>query len=320
MNGLVTVAFEPGSPTVAANLDDFVSGVLSLEPMSRMVGLPGATGLDASKTFHPYGSRLAALVDPVKRFDSGPVVAPKALKVVIESQYASSGDLVDRFDLVPELNRAAAASTDAAASFAAVMATSVGASLREAAVGFSAADKLAKATLQYVAAGAAATTLTGFATADLARWSGILDQYGDYHRLLPEDPTLEAFWIIDPATGSTFAVYLDGTGGSCQNAQWNGELQLDLAALSAYATYKGLVCQMGSFACVGATVSTVFAGVAALFAAWFLDSISYLDVVALIISLIATQGPPALGVAVTATAAALSLGEANNSINKECGH
>jgi hypothetical protein len=34
--------------------------------------------------------------------------------------------------------------------------------------------------------------------------------------------------------------------------------------------------------------------------------------------LIATQGAPALGVAVSATAAALSLGEANNSINSEC--
>jgi hypothetical protein len=320
LNGLVTMAFEPGSPTVAANLDDLVSGVLSTEPIYRTVGMPGSATLEASTTFHPYGSRLAALVDPVKRFDSGPVVAPKALKVVIESQFASGGDLVDRFDLVPELNRAVAASTDGAASFAAVMAASVGANIREGAVGFSSADKLSTASLQYLAAGAAVTSLTGFAAADLTRWSGILDQYGDYHRLIPTDPTLEAFWIIDPATGSTFAVYLDGTGGSCRRAQWNQDLQAALVVLNLCASYKTTVCKgMRGIACVGAEVATVFAGAAATFAAWYLDSVSYSDVMALIIALIASvAGDPAMSAASLGIGTGLALAEASNSAEKEC--
>lgn len=320
LNGHVTVAFEPGSPTVAANLDDLVSGVLSTEPILRAVGMPGPAALEASTTFHPYGSGLAALVDPVKRFDSGPVVAPRALKVVIESRFASGGDLFDRFDLVPELNRAVAASTDAAASFAAVMATSVGASLREGAVGFSSADKLAAASLQYLAAGAAVTTLTGFAATDLTRWSSILDQYGDYHRLIPKDPTLEALWIIDPATGSTFAVYLDGTGGSCRHAQWNQDLQAAMVVLNLCASYKTMVCKgMRGFACVGAEAATVFAGAAATFAAWYLDSVSYRDVMAIIIAFIASvAGDPAMNAASLGIGTGLALAEASNSIDQEC--
>jgi hypothetical protein len=319
LNGQVTVAFEPGSPTTAANMDDVVSGVLSTEPIFHTIGMPGPAGLDAAMTFHQYGTRLAALVDPVKRFDSGPVVAPQGLKVVIESKFASGSDVVDRFDLAPELNGAVAASTDGAASFAAVMAATVGASLREGAVGFSSADKLSTATLQLVAAGATATTLTGFTAGDLQLWAALLDQYSDHHRLVPTDPTLRAFWVVDAATGSTFSIYLDGTGGSCDDAKWNGELQLDMLVLSIYATYKSLVCEKGGLACVGATAATVFAGVAAFFGGWYLDEASYLDLAVLIITLIAVKkGSNGLGVIATGLGAVLAIGETRDSIKNEC--
>jgi hypothetical protein len=321
VNGVVTVAFEPGSPTAAANVDDVVSGVLSLEPLSRMVGMPRSAALKAATSFHPYGGKLAALVNPVKRFDTGPTVAPRGLRVVIESQFASNGNLVDRFDLVPELNRSVAASTDAAAAFAAVMAASVGSSLREGAVGFSAADQLKTVTLQYVAPGAAVTSLKGFSADDLARYALILDQYGDYHRLVPTDPTVGALWIVDPATGSTFALYLNGTGGTCQQAKANVELQGDLAILAVLASYKAVVCEAGMpapFACTGAAVATVFIGVASLFAGATLDSISFLDLVILIISVIALPGPAPVGLALSVVAGAVSLGEAIDSANEKC--
>jgi hypothetical protein len=321
LTGTVTVAFEPGSPTVAANLDDLVSGVLSLEPLSRMVGMPTAAGLKAAASFHPYGGSLAALVHPVKRFDTGPVVAPRTLRVVIESQSSRDGNLVDRFDLVPELNRSVAASADAAAAFSAVMAASVGSSLREAAVGFSSADALSKASLQYIAPSAAVTTLKGFSADDLTRWGPILDQYGDYHRFVPTTPTIEALWIVDPATGSTFALYLDGTGGTCRQAKWNAELQADLAILAIYASYKGVQCEAAEpapFACTGALVANVFIGVATLFAAGTLDSISFLDIVLLVIGTIAGPGPAPVGLALSILTGAVSVGEAAMSVNEHC--
>ncbi len=305
LNGVTTVAFEPGSPTTGANLDDLLSSLGSLEPLAQKVGAPKAEALTAGQALSLYSGALAVLVDPLRPPGGAALrVAPRGLTTVVMTESAGYHGFSRRLDVVPSLNLANAAGLDAAAAFRATMTATVGLSLREgvAAVN-SAAGALAGASLQYLAPYAPATGLPGYSPQEVARWTPVLDQYPTFHRFLPTDPTKSALWLTEPKTGSTFAVLLDGRGGAdCTNAKWNADLQEALAALSLYASYKSLVCSMpevGPFACVGGNVASVGAGVASFFSAAVLDTVGFTDIWTLVVTIISTNLPSGLSAALT---------------------
>jgi hypothetical protein len=324
LNGLTTIAFEPGSPTTGANLDDFLSGLLSLEPVSKVIGKPHKEAVAAASAFRPYAGSLAGLVEPLVRYGAGPRVAPKGLRVVVMTELIGPHGLERRIDVVPALNLSVAATTDAGLAFRATLASTVALSLRERVVSStSAAGNLAGARFQYIAPYAAIGALDGFSAADLQAWSPVLEQYNGWHRLVPTTPAPGALWVLDPDTGSAVAVFLDGTGGGadCAKSLANAGVQSALALLAFYYAVKSFSCGepgAAEFACLGAFVGSVGAGVSALLAATVLDEASFLDVLALVVGVIAAPFPPIFGGLVTAAAIALAIKEATDSVNQHC--
>jgi hypothetical protein len=197
-----------------------------------------------------------------------------------------------------------AAQADATAAFTATMRATMPLSFREGMVlTSSAATQLAVATLQYVAPRAGGASLTGFSDADRLTWSAVLQQYSDWHKLVPTSPATAAMWVVDPDTGTTIAVYRNGMGGGCGKAAANAAIQTALFLCGAYASYKSFVCKQESgaaaYQCLGAFVGSVAAGTSGVLAAAILDTVSFLDIFIVFLTLIAVPFEGGVGVGVT---------------------
>jgi hypothetical protein len=268
---------------------------------------------------------LSLLIDPTVLPATSPVVAPEWLRVVVTTESVDQRGLVFTTDIVPELNRAVAATTDAAASFKSVMRSGVALSLRESlALGSSAAASLSGTQLQYLAPSANPTTLTAFSANDLAKWQRVLDQYGSSHLLVPTNPAVGAMWVVDPRTGSTVAVFIDGSGGGasgCNNAVNNADVQIAIALLQAGIALIMMRCEgpQWGYACAGAYVFGVGASVVALFAgAYFKQDIAgdiAITAEAFVFGLLPGTG----GVYVGLVVVMLVLIESFESISEACG-
>jgi hypothetical protein len=245
------------------------SGALTMRPLFEFGSTPAKDTLDKGSTSRPYNTRLAAMVTALPQLQSGPRAASKWLRTVISIDSAAAGDtLTRRLDVVPELNVGVAATTDPHAAFDATLRNTVPLSIREGIVlAGSAASSLSKATLQYLAPAGDRSKLTGFAMSDLQTWSRLLDQYDDWHKLLPTTPSTNAMWIVHPTTGTAIAVSLDGSGGGCDAVEGNAGVQAALAVFQCYCAYAASQC-MGyhGFACLGAADAANAAQVAAIFA------------------------------------------------------
>ncbi|HET9933180.1 MAG TPA: hypothetical protein VFQ35_20895, partial [Polyangiaceae bacterium] len=324
LSGLVAIAFEPGSPTTAANLEDVLSGVLSTEPASKAVGKDASAVAEAGAHFQFASGSLGMLAERAP--SNARAAVPSGVRVVIQTMFVDEGGLARRFDIVPAANRVLGVGTDEAAAFRAAVVASVVPSQREASVSpGSAYARLATAELRFVAAFENPQALEGFTPADLAAWRSVLDQYGDWHRLVPTSPSVGALWVVDPDTGTSVAVLLDGSGGashSCTDAVNNAVVQAALQVVSLYATYKSFVCELaqtgGTLPCVGATVATVYAAGAALFTAAVLDSVSYADVVLLLIGMVTTQFPAAYGGLLSLASLYVAKQEVADSLYEHC--
>ncbi len=180
---------EPGSPTSGANAEDWISGMLSFEPLLSPSVKTQADALAAGKQIQAYASTLSAMVEPLKPSAGGPTVVPRGLRVVVMTETQNEQAFTRRLDVVPDLNLSVAASTDAAAAFAATLEQTLRVSLREALLMPSSASRaLSGVPLQYLAPSAAPSTLAGFTAVDLEQWGPVLAQYGGWHRLVPTTP------------------------------------------------------------------------------------------------------------------------------------
>lgn len=294
MDGMVTVSLEPGSPTAGASAEDLLHCVLSSVPLKDAVGKPKNQSLTPGGQLFVYSNTLTLMADVVRASSSGPMVTPQGLKVLVMSESASDQGLVRRLDVVPELNRSIAGTTDPAAAFAETMKKTLPLSLRERLVlDQSAASTLSGASLQYLAPSANPSTLSGFSTDDLAKWTPVFDQYSDWHRLVPLSPATEAMWVVDPGSGTTVAVYLDGTGGSCAT----GELAEAINILSLYCSYGQTVCNMptGPLSCDGALAGAVGATVLVDFAIQPIDATQVDQVMWTVVSLLSSFIPGFIG-------------------------
>ena len=252
----------------------------------------------------------------------GPIAVPRWMRVVVLIESSSSDTFERRFDVVPELNLTAAASTDARAAFASTLAATVPSSVREGLVLFdSSASRLAGAVLQYLGPRASPSTLTGFSADDLTAWSRVLDEYDSWHKIVPTSAAPGAMWIIDPATGTAIAVGVDEAGRGCGKAIGNAAFQEALAVFQAYAAYLSLQCDLGmmeGFACDGALVGAVGASVAAIFAGILVDEASGLDIFAAAVAMFIGIISSAVGFPLSIDAIGLSTYESFKSIKEKC--
>jgi hypothetical protein len=285
LDGLITIAFEPGSPTTGQNLEDVIRASLSVEPLLKALG-KDPQSLDeivaSAGAIEYYNSAVSLLVDRQGEARGTAVVAPESMRVIIATEFVANGRMNGNTGIVPQANRCVAGTKDAASAFRDVLRSSIGLSLRESlAMQTSAARLLSGLPLQYLAPTADPATSSGYSASDVARWRHIFDEYGDAHIFIPKDASVPAAWIVDVRTGSAVAVLIDGSGGAQTCEQWktNAPIQAVLGLLQMAASLVAVECEdpFIGFACIGASVTGVGAATVATFAGLVLNGFSPAD-------------------------------------------
>jgi len=270
INGVTTIAFEPGTPTPAALLDDVLSSCLSFEPLRAVWG----TGVTGDKLVKALGNGvrrtpgiLASMLRPTA-IDAGGL---PVLKVAILQERASATSVEVHADLAVGLNAVVPITADRHAAFRSAVATSVGASAAEAAAfADSAYARLSgrHLTTLVVSDGAAINAFLKTVPAEkVTAWTAMTRIYQDFHILAPDAGGADAFWLVDPDTGIAKAVFLDGTGGG--SIQLACKLTATDQLAIAFATLA-IFCSLGGgeafpFECIEINTAAVVMTVAGLF-------------------------------------------------------
>ena len=268
INGVTTIAIEPGSPTSSALLDDVVSGLLTLDPIAA---LPATATTDQLLKAAPKGIRrvpvtLAALLRPT-HVDPLGLAGLKVL--ILQDRAPNSATLEQHADLAIGVNPVIPLTSDPVAAFKAAVATSVAACAAEAATfPDSAYQRLGGVALMVLKAndyGARDAWLAGLTADVAAMWRPTILAYDDYHRLVPKDGKVQALWVVDPDSGVSKAVLLDGTGGAMlrQACHFDATDQLALSI-----AFIAVLCSFGlpfPFFCLGINALAVALAVASYF-------------------------------------------------------
>ena len=270
MDGITTIAFEPGSPTSAAILDDVVSSLLSVAPVADVPASPAST--DYLKAVQNGFRRVPLPLASLLRRTAVDAQSAAGLKVVILQERPVSSTVTEQHaDLAIGVNPIVPLTADPAAAFRSAVATSLAACAAEAAsYPVSAYANLAGMAIKAIAAsdyGAREAWLATLTSDQQAAWRAALIAYDGFHRLVPVDPKAAAMWVVDPNSGAAKAVLLDGTGGAMIRAACSADafdqLAMAIAFLSVMCSFGGAA--LFPFYCVGIQVAAVGMTVAAYF-------------------------------------------------------
>ncbi len=270
LDGVTTIAFEPGTPTPAALLDDLISSYLSAAPLvpiwstatndQLLKALPG--GLKRTPVLLP------SLMRPT-RIDAGCV--PGMRLAIFQERAPTSSTVEVHCDVAIGLNELVPLAGDKHAAFKSAVITSVAQCAAEAAtLSDSAYARLAGVQLTAVVSGDYSTLnkwLTTVPADRLTAWTEIARLYDGYHLLVPTGGAIDALWVVDPNTGVAKAVMPDSTGGGFLTARCKLE-GFDQEAL--VIAFLALFCSAGGefffpFWCVGINVTASAYCVIALF-------------------------------------------------------
>jgi hypothetical protein len=269
--GVTTIAFEPPDPSAAELLDDSIAALIALDPI--LAAAPqGEAAMEAQlKHLQRIPVLFASLFEPVGAGHADAAAIGLRTAILLEtrtpSDVAGAPGVVDTIDVVPAHSRMLGVG-DPTAAFRAAMVASLTPSYREMLLSpASATGRLAGQPLTYIAPNGVYEMPAAAAPAVRIRLRMLLDRYADMHRFVMTNGSLDAIWIVDPATGSAIAIDGAGRGGARRQAGSSlpcdgGNLAdlLDFAALliSTYCTFadveKG---GEGWVACVGANVEGV---------------------------------------------------------------
>ncbi|MGA7988570.1 MAG: hypothetical protein WCB51_09255, partial [Candidatus Dormiibacterota bacterium] len=270
LDGVTTIAVEPGTPTTAALLDDVLSSMLTVAPLVPIA----ATATNAQiVTAVKGGVRRTPLLLPalLRPTTVDQACAPGLRVAIMQDRALTSALLEEHADLAVGLNEVVPLTTDRHTAFKAAVATSVAACAAEAATyPNSAFSLLSGRTLTPVAAGdygAINAWLNTVPANRQAAWNAIVRVYDGYHLLLPAAGGVDALWVVDPNTGVAKAVLLDSTGGgvitmACKYDAFD-QLAIAIAMLSIMCSFGGSVAF--PFFCVGINAAAGAMAAAALF-------------------------------------------------------
>ncbi len=272
LDGITTIAIEPGTPTTAALLDDAVSSLLSIEPLRRVWSNGGADKILKSV---PNGVRrtpllLALLLGGPNEVAGG--LQEMRVAVLQERLLSARSEFQRHLDLAPGLNPVLAVGSDPATAFKAATTAGVRAAMSEAVtLDDSAYNRLRGQSLVALVAGDY-RGLDGFVASVPAEkqtsWRTVLAIYDGSHFVVPAAGAADALWVVDPASGAASAVMLDGSGGAIATAECEGPSTIDF--INAILALLGLLCTFAIVTavwfCVGLTVASVGLMVIALFA------------------------------------------------------
>ncbi|HVC77489.1 MAG TPA: hypothetical protein VND96_13335 [Candidatus Micrarchaeaceae archaeon] len=216
LDGVTTVAVEPGTPTQAALLDDLVTSYLSAAPLVKLG--TGSTSDQVLNAIRGGIKRTPVLLPPLLRPAAVDAASVPGLRVAIFQERAPTTSTVEvHCDLAVGLNELVPLASDQHAAFKSAVTTSVAWSAAEAAtVADSAYGRLSNVKLTGLARddpGGLNNWLKTVPPEKLAAWTAITHVYTDYHLVVPVAGGADALWVVDPATGVSKAVMLDSTGG-----------------------------------------------------------------------------------------------------------
>ncbi len=273
--GLTTIAFEPGSTTTAAIIDDLIASAQSLQPVVRLPKT--ATAQDIVEAASKDGVRrvpavLASLMLPASP-DAAPAAVPTMRVAILQERANASGGVDIRMDLPPKLNTIEPLGADPVAAFDAALALSGAAAAAEATnFDASAFSSLAGRPLTFLPAGTRGpwdTFIDALPAAQQPAWEAVLNTtfYGlTLHAVVPTGGATAAFWIVDSTTGAATAVLLDGSGGALTNdagclfkSDWLSEfLNIANAILTAFALGCIATTAASALYCVGKTTDAIY--------------------------------------------------------------
>jgi hypothetical protein len=270
LDGVTTIAVEPGTPTPAALLDDLISSYLSAAPLVPIWNT--ATNDQLLKAL-PNGLKRTPVLLPslLRQTKTDAACVPGMRLAIFQERAPTAGAVEVHCDLAIGLNEIIPLAGDRHAAFKAAVVTSVAQCAAEAAtLSDSAYKRLEGVPLTAVASGDYAGLNTWMKTVPaekLAAWIEIARVYDGYHLLLPAGGGVDALWVVDPRTGVAKAAMLDSTGGGFLMA----ECKLDGFAQEALTiAFLALFCSSGGefffpLWCVGINVVATLYCVIALF-------------------------------------------------------
>jgi hypothetical protein len=216
LDGVTTIAIEPGTPTSAAMLDDVLSSMLTIAPA---IPIWNSANHDQILAALKSGVRRAPFVLPalLRPINADPASVPGLRVAIFQERAPSDIALEEHADLAVGLNEVVPLTTDRHAAFKAAVATSVAACAAEAATyPDTAYARLSGRPLTPIPEGDYAGFSAWLKTVPpdrLASWNAIYRVYENYHLLAPDAGAVDALWVVDPITGVAKAVLLDSTGG-----------------------------------------------------------------------------------------------------------
>lgn len=236
LDGITTIAFEPGTPTPAVLQDDVISSYLSVAPQFRIWGK--ATNDQLLKAV-PNGIVRTPVLLPLLLGPSkvDPACVPGMRIAIVQERPVSATAAEMHVDLAVGLNELVPVSTDGRAVFKAAVATSVAECANEAgAVPDTAYARLAGVPVKGIAQDdfAGLNSWLGTVPAEkLLQWKELIRVYDGYHLVVPAGGAADAMWVVDRNTGVAKAVLLDSTGGGILRAECNPSPEDDMALLLA---------------------------------------------------------------------------------------
>jgi hypothetical protein len=282
--GLTTIAFEPGSVSAAAVLDDLIASAQSVQPVLAVAKT--ATAQNIIDAASKNGVRrvppvLASLFLPGSTESTAAI--PTMRVAILQERGNGAGGVDIRMDLPPRLNTIEPIGPDPVVAFDAALALSGKAAAAEAAsFDASAFSSLAGRPLTFLSAttrGPWDAFINALPAAQQSAWGGVLNTAyytSTQHALVPTGATTAAFWIVDSSTGAATAVLLDGSGGAMTDAVCSyGDVILVgvLDNVDAILTLVALTCiakapptNAGLYYCLGKTVDADFQIVNIIFA------------------------------------------------------
>jgi hypothetical protein len=301
LNGLTTILIEPNVPTPAAALDDILTAHLSWEPLRPVLASPTVTDLmEVAAGVRRYPTPFIALFSAAAGSGGGPTtsrtswrpmttvvtcqrpnptVTDSTLSATSETTTPTSGAeqrdsvLLD-MDISPQLNAVIPTASDPGAALADALNESLLLQAGEGLFPGSAYARLLGKPLTAVAPGVSLPPDELLASLDpvaAEMFTQTMRTYVSYYRLLPTGGAPDAFWVVDPPTGTATAILPDGSGGVCTTVDCQQLIQaLNLALL-----LTGLGCTLGGadavggpafyMSCVGLTVAAIATTAAGLF-------------------------------------------------------
>ncbi|HEV2218095.1 MAG TPA: hypothetical protein VGV88_11040 [Candidatus Dormibacteraeota bacterium] len=259
MDGITTIAVEPGTPTQAALLDDVITSFLTAAPL---VPIWGQASHDQILKAVPNGVTSTPVMLPALLRPStiDPDCVPGMRVAIIQGRNPTGSAIEVHADLAVGANELVPVTTDKHAAFKAAVATSVAQCANEAATfadtAYSRLSGVAMVGIQNNDYGHLNDWLKTVPAEKLQSWNAIARVYiGDQHLVVPANGAADALWVVDPHTGVAKAVLLDSTGGGFL------ALGCKLSGFDSFALQVAMVAVMCSFAaavfpffCVGVNV------------------------------------------------------------------